>query len=160
MADDDSNPTYATPVYVLDRWIGSDKPTSMELVQFWLTEAQDLLFSDRELTDLEDRLTRDVSGKLAKMVMIAERRMVTRAMKNPDNIRQVNSTTGPYTDSSTLATETFTGLEVTASERDLLSSSSGSRAGTASTLPHDVPLHPLAGAWVNGPGQWAPGEQD
>lgn len=159
MADEDPAATYASPKYVLDNWIGSDKPESEELVQFWLTEAEVLLLNDRELRDLEERLESDEEGvKLTRLMAIAERRMVTRALKNPDNQRQINTTTGPYTDSVTLASESFYGLEVTAAEHKLLSSQTSRGAGTASTLPSEVPDHPLVGAWVNGPGQWAPGQ--
>ncbi len=152
--------TYASPKYVLDNWIGSDKPESTELVQFCLTEAEVLLLNDRDLSDLEERLESDEEGaKLTRLMAIAERRMVTRALKNPDNQRQVNTTTGPYTDSVTLAAESLTGLEVTAAELKLLSSHSSRGAGTAYTLPTEaVPDHPLVGVWVNGPGQWAPGQ--
>ncbi|WP_155295529.1 hypothetical protein [Rhodococcoides fascians] len=151
--------TYASPQYVLDLWIGADKPTSSELVQRYLTEAEVLLLNDRELSDLEDRLESDEEGaKLIPLMAIAERRMVTRAMKNPDNQRQVNTTTGPYTDSVTLASESFAGLEVTSEEYRLLAKKSSRGAGTASTLPSGVPDHPLVGAWVNGPDQWAPGQ--
>lgn len=114
--------TYATPEDVTSRWIGPNFPDSDELIQKYLDDAE--LMIRYEFPDLDTRVNTD--AYLASRVRLVEVRMVTRALKNPELVRQVQSTTGPFSEGKTYGAETLAGLVFTAEDSAFLSAAEAS----------------------------------
>ena len=102
---------WATEADVLDRWVG-DNPPAIELVQTWIADAETLVAF--EYPDIQTRID-DLTLPLARVKLVVSR-MVIRALRNPDNIRQTAS--GPF--STTYAGDEPGGLQLTDADRKLL----------------------------------------
>lgn len=128
---------------VIQSWIGSDPPDDSELIQMWLAKAErEVRFRVPNIQariDAEAELTPPSADLLAaaRDVVVA---MVTRVFRNPEGIRQVNETTGPFTESRTYGGDMPGGLGLTDDE---LSKLRGARAGafTISMVPPTSPLY-------------------
>lgn len=148
--------TYATPDDVKSRWIGSTPPGSDTLIQTYLDDAEVLILA--EFPDLPERVA--ATPTLQARVRLVEVRMVTRALKNPDSIRQVGSTTGPFNEQYTYGAETLGGLTLDEDDRSLLSgavATTGQRAFTIDMSPRTADQSPFQRALVNGPDYLLPG---
>lgn len=103
---------------VLDAWIGYDAPTDVERVENWVARAErEIRF---RVPDLQARIEAEAEAGLstdlietARDVVVA---MVTRVFRNPEGIRQRNTTTGPFTESATYGGDVPGGLGLTDDE--------------------------------------------
>jgi hypothetical protein len=84
--------TWATFTDVTSRWAGSNVPTDEEMVSELIADAEAVILS--EFPKIQDRIT---AGTLpVRNVTIAVVRMVSRVLRNPDNLTYWQQQTGPY----------------------------------------------------------------
>ncbi|MBF4613753.1 Gp19/Gp15/Gp42 family protein [Curtobacterium sp. VKM Ac-1376] len=134
---------------VLDAWIGSDAPTDVDRVTNWVARAErEIRF---RVPHLQARI--DAEAELgastdlldtARDVVVA---MVTRVFRNPEGVRQRNTTTGPFTESATYGGDVPGGLGLTDDELAKLQGTRSRGAFTIdmipSTSPFSAPYVPL-----------------
>lgn len=136
--------SWTAPTDVTGAWIGEGAPTDNPKIQTWIDKAE------REIRyrvpDIQDRIDAEAAEtpartdllETAKDVVVA---MVTRVFRNPEGIRQVNTTTGPFTDTKTYGGGLPGGMGLTDDEIAKLQST---RAGAFSIdlIPSTSPFHP------------------
>lgn len=135
---------WATANDVLERWIGDDKPTDHELVQRWVDDAETLILS--EFPDIQDRI--DAGDLPVERVRFVVARMVTRAFRNPNGLRQVNEQAGPFGLSGTFAGSTPGDVMLTPEERALLRAPTKARRPRAFTVDPTPPAVESTPWWV------------
>lgn len=84
--------SWATPQDVIDRWVGNDVPTDLDLVQALINDAEAVILS--EYPKIQDRID-DEELSLATVVMV-QCRMVMRLLRNPEALTYLQQTTGPF----------------------------------------------------------------
>lgn len=137
--------SWTAPTDVVDSWIGEGAPADDTLLQMWIDKAErEVRF---RVPDLQARI--DAEAELippstdlldaARDVVVA---MVTRVFRNPEGIRQTNTTTGPFTESQTYGGDQPGGLALTADELAKLSLVSPSGAFTIDMIPSTSRFHP------------------
>lgn len=124
--------SWTEPTDVTDAWIGEGAPTDTTKIQKWIDKAE------REIRyrvpDVQERIDAEAAETpvrtdlidTAKDVVVS---MVTRVFRNPEGIRQVNETTGPFTSSRTYGGDVPGGLGITDDE---LAKLQGARGGAFS----------------------------
>lgn len=134
---------WTTPADVIDAWIGEGAPDDAGKVQAWIDKAErEIRF---RVPDVQERMDKEAAEtqprtdllETAKDVTVA---MVTRVFRNPEGIRQVNETTGPFTSSRTYGGDVPGGLGLTDDE---LAKLQGQRGGafTVSMIPTTSPFY-------------------
>jgi hypothetical protein len=84
--------TWATFTDVTDRWVGSDAPTDQGLVEALIGDAEAVILV--EYPAIQDRIDAGTLPlNLVKMVVV---RMVSRVLRNPENLTYWQQTTGPF----------------------------------------------------------------
>lgn len=112
-------PSWTNPEDVTGAWIGDDAPDDTDLIQVWIDKAEREI--KYRVVDIVDRIAAEAAEvpartdlvTLAKDVVVA---MVTRLFRNPRGVRQTTTTTGPFSDSETLAGDSLGGLGMTDDE--------------------------------------------
>jgi hypothetical protein len=84
--------SWATPQDIIDRWVGNDVPTDLDLVQALINDAEAVILA--EYPKIQDRIDDD-ELPLATVVMV-ESRMVMRLLRNPEGLTYWQQTTGPF----------------------------------------------------------------
>lgn len=148
---------WTTPEDVQDAWIGEGVPMDDTQVAVWIAKAErEIRFRVPDLQsriDAEAQLFPPVTDLLdtARDVVVS---MVTRVFRNPDGIRQRNTTTGPFTESATYGGDVPGGLGLTDDELAKLQGVRSRGAFTVSLIPETSPFYapPPFGGW------YAPGE--
>lgn len=115
----DTTVAYAQHKDIAARWIASTLPPDTEVINGYLEDATILI--DAEFPDLRQRIATDPSGSIRNRARLVCCRMVLRVLTNPDQVRQVQDTTGPFSGSVTYAAETLAGLYLSDDDRALLS---------------------------------------
>lgn len=135
--------SWTEPQDVTAAWIGEGAPTDADKIQKWIDKAE------REIryrvADVQTRIDAESAEspartdllELAKDVVVA---MVTRVFRNPEGIRQANTTTGPFTESRTYGGDVPGGLGLTDDE---LAKLQGVRQGafTIDLIPPTSPFY-------------------
>ena len=135
--------SWTTPADVTGAWIGEGAPTDTAKIQTWIDKAE------REIryrvADIQSRIDTEAAEtpsrtdllETATDVVVA---MVTRVFRNPEGIRQVNETTGPFTSSRVYGGDVPGGLGITDDE---LAKLLGARAGAFSIdlIPSTSPFY-------------------
>lgn len=112
-------PSWVTPANVKAAWIGEDAPTADATIQVWIDKAErEVKF---RVPDLVDRIDEQEHAEppstelleLAKDVVTA---MVIRVFRNPEGIRQQQTTTGPFSESKMYGGDMPGGLGLTDDE--------------------------------------------
>jgi len=84
--------SWTTPQDIQDRWVGNDIPTDTDLVQALINDAEAVILS--EFPKIQDRID-DNELSLNVVVMVVSR-MVTRLLRNPENLTYWQQQTGPF----------------------------------------------------------------
>lgn len=130
---------YAGVDDVKTRWIASTLPPANSVIEEFLSEAAVIIDAEYPM------LRKQVSGNkdLQERLRLVSARMVIRAIQNPDRVRQVQETTGPFSGGVTFAAETLGDMRLTVDDRAILTGgySSVNRAFTIDTTPSCVGLH-------------------
>jgi hypothetical protein len=119
---------WAVAADVKNAWIGDDAPTDDTKINLWIGVAErEIKF---RISDIETRIAAEAAEDppvttlvaLAKDVVVA---MVTRVFRNPENVRQMTTTTGPFSESRTLGGDTPGELQLLDSEMKKLTGERG-----------------------------------
>ena len=135
--------SWATPADVLGSWIGEGVPDDENQVQTWIGKAErEIRFrvpGIQARVDAEALLDPPVTDLLDTAVDVVVA-MVTRVFRNPEGIRQRNTTTGPYTESATYGGDVPGGLGLTDDEMAKLRGVRSRGAYTVSMIPAGSPF--------------------
>lgn len=148
--------SWTTPSDVTDAWIGEGAPTDDGSVQNWIDRAERLI--RRQVSDLQSRIDAEAEEDPPRTDLLDTARdvtvaMVIRVFRNPEGIRQTNSTTttGPFSDTrmQTYGGEVPGGLGLTSDE---LAALQGLRTGAFSIdlIPEASPFHSSGGIYPAG----------
>lgn len=135
--------SWTAPTDVTGAWIGEGAPSDLGKVQKWIDKAE------REIRyrvpDVQERIDAEAAETPARTDLIETAKdvvvsMVTRVFRNPEGIRQVNETTGPFTSSRTYGGDVPGGLGITDDE---LAKLQGARGGAFSIdlIPSTSPFY-------------------
>lgn len=83
---------WATPQDIIDRWVGTDVPTDTELIEALIADAEAVILA--EFPKIQDRID-DEELSLAVVTLVISR-MVTRLLRNPENLTFWQQQTGPF----------------------------------------------------------------
>lgn len=128
---------------VTDAWIGEGAPTDTGKIQKWIDKAErEIRF---RVPDIQARIDVEAAETPARTDLIDTASdvvvaMVTRVFRNPEGIRQTNTTTGPFTESRTYGGDVPGGLGLTDDE---LAKLQGARGGAFSIdlIPSTSPFY-------------------
>lgn len=135
--------SWATPNDVLDAWIGEGIPDDEGQVQTWIDKAE------REIRFRVPGIQGRIDAEALLIPTVTDLRdtavdvvvsMVTRVFRNPEGIRQRNTTTGPYTESATYGGDVPGGLGITDDELSKLQGVRSRGAYTVSMIPSYSPF--------------------
>lgn len=135
--------SWTLPADVTDAWIGSDAPADDVLVQTWIDKAErELRF---RVPDLQARIDAEAelippSTDLLDAAVDVVVAMVTRLFRNPEGIRQRNTTSGPFTESATYGGDMPGALVPTADELAKLQGVTSGGAFTIDMIPATATL--------------------
>lgn len=106
---------WATSDDVLDRWVGSGKPTDTDLVSTLIADAEQVILS--EYPAIQGRID---SGALplARVTFVVTS-MVSRVLRNPEGLTYWQQQTGPFGQARNFGTDS-TGIYLTDNEIKLL----------------------------------------
>lgn len=136
--------SWTSPDDVILAWIGEGAPTDDEQTQIWINKAErEIRF---RVPDIQTRIDAEAARippvtdllETAKDVVVS---MVTRVFRNPEGIRQRNTTTGPFTESATYGGDTPGGLGLTDDELAKLQGVRARGAFTISMIPTASPFY-------------------
>lgn len=105
---------WAVAADVIDSWIGPGAPTDSDVVQIWVERAERLLRT--RVPDLEARVDGYEEPELRSTAVDVVVAMVTRVFRNPHGYRQVNVTTGPFSEGGTVGGDNPGSLWITDEE--------------------------------------------
>lgn len=120
---------------VTSSWIGGDAPDDAALIDSWIAKAERLIRS--EVPGIQERIDGWLEPDLLDNASDVVVEMVTRKFRNPEGLRTVQDTTGPFSGSRTYGGTEPGALYLTADEVKKLSitKSSGQRAFTVDNFP-------------------------
>ncbi len=153
--------SWTQPADVQNAWIGDDVPEDQEQVQLWIDRAERKI--RREIPGISERLATAAPGHdedLPETVRDVVADMVTEVYRNPERIRQTQTTTGPMSGTVTYGGDNPGALVLTDEQRAALLPARRARRGAFEIDTYPGAGHtdsPLMGAWVNGPDEYAPG---
>lgn len=84
--------TWTTFADVTARWVGNDTPTDEDLVAALIEDAEAVILSEYPL--IQDRI--DASTLPIRVVKMVVVRMVSRVLRNPENLTYWQQQTGPF----------------------------------------------------------------
>ena len=136
--------TWTAHTDVTDAWIGEGAPTDVSKLTTWIAKAEREI--RRQVPDIVARIDAEENAtppsdellETAKDVTVA---MVTRVFRNPEGIRQRNTTTGPFTESATYGGEVPGGLAITDDELSKLRGIRDGGAFSISLIPSSSPFY-------------------
>ena len=107
---------WATYADVTDRWVGPNEPTDEDLVSALLADAEAVILS--EFPQIQDRIE---AGTLPQNVLtMVQVRMVSRVLRNPENLTYTQQMTGPFSQAKNYGTNGNTDIWLSDEERNLL----------------------------------------
>lgn len=135
--------SWTAPSDVTDAWIGEGVPSGTTKIQKWIDKAErEIRF---RVGDVQERIDAEAAETPARTDLLETAKdvvvsMVTRVFRNPEGIRQVNETTGPFTSSRTYGGDVPGGLGITDDE---LAKLQGARGGAFSIdlIPSTSPFY-------------------
>jgi len=131
---------WTSPQDVKDRWLLGDFPVLDPQLAVLIGDAEDTVGS--EFLDIQARI--DAGTLPLTRVKKVVARMVIRHIRNPEGIRQVSETTGPFTGSRTYGGAEPGAMYLTDEDRaELSGAKSGQRAFSIDTIPTTSPYSPF-----------------
>lgn len=123
---------------VISAWIGSDAPDDLALVTTWIAKAERLIRS--AVPGIQARIDSGTEPDLLANTSDVVIEMVTRKFRNPEGLRTVQESTGPFSGSRTYGGSEPGSLYLTDEELRKLSIAApgGQRAFSVSMIPADV----------------------
>jgi hypothetical protein len=130
---------WATVADVKNRWVGAGEPTDDSLIQALLDDAETIILSKYPL--IQDRITAETLP-LAVVKMVAVR-MVTRVLRNPENLSSWQQTTGPFSQSRTFGSGNLD-IWISEEEEELLAPQTKGKAFEVNLAPYAGIIIPSA----------------
>ena len=126
--------SWTLPEDIIDSWVGAGVPTDKAKLQVWIDRAERLI--RKRVPDLQTRIDAEaelvpVETDLLDTTKDVVIEMVTEVFKNPDGMRSLQTTTGPFTNSTTFGGDNPGKLTLSHANENMLS---GVRPGEAFTL--------------------------
>lgn len=121
---------------VISDWVGGDAPTDAALVDKWVAKAERLIRS--EVPGIQARIDGGLEPDLLDNARDVVGEVVARKFRNPEGLRTVQDSTGPFGSSRTYGGTEPGALYLTEDEVRKLSvstSTAGQRAFTIDTFP-------------------------
>jgi len=84
--------SWATPQDIQDRWVGNDAPTDTNLIQIIIDDAEAVVLN--EFPKIQERI--DNEELSLNVVVLVVSRMVSRLLRNPENLTYWQQQTGPF----------------------------------------------------------------
>jgi hypothetical protein len=84
--------SWATPQDIKDRWVGSDVPSDDDLIQALIDDAEAVIVS--EFPKIQERI--DDEELPLQIVILVVSRVVSRLLRNPENLSYWQQQTGPF----------------------------------------------------------------
>jgi len=84
--------SWATPQDIIDRWVGNDVPTDTDLMEALIADAEAVILS--EFPKIQERI--DDEELSLSVVTLVVSRMVSRLLRNPENLTYWQQQTGPF----------------------------------------------------------------
>ena len=84
--------SWTTPQDILDRWVGGGAPTDTDLLSALILDAESVILA--EYPGIQARI--DSSDLSEQVVVMVVSRMVTRILRNPENLTYWQQNTGPF----------------------------------------------------------------
>lgn len=84
--------SWTIPQDVLDRWVGGNVPTDTDLIAALITDAEAIVLA--EYPAIQTRI--DNNELAVDVIVMVVSRMVSRVLRNPDNVSYWQQTTGPF----------------------------------------------------------------
>lgn len=132
---------WASTQDVTDRWVGDDPiPATDAQIATLLEDAEDVI--DREYPTLQTRI--DAGEIPVRRVQKVAARMVIRHLRNPEGLRQVQRTSGPFQEGQTFGGDEPGTLYLTDEDRAELGGARARRAFMISLVPPDPDAEVLA----------------
>lgn len=136
--------SWTKPSDVTDAWIGDDAPGNTTTVQTWIDKAEREI--KRRVPDIQSRIEAEAAEvppvtdllDTAIDVVVA---MVTRKFQNPKGYRQVQTTTGPFSESGTIGGDNPGQLYLTDDELAKLSDAGSRGAFMIDLIPPTSPFY-------------------
>lgn len=124
--------TWATFQDVTDRWVGSNAPTDEAQVAALIQDAEAVILA--EFPKIQDRI--DAATLPLAVVTMVVVRMVSRVLRNPENLTYWQQQTGPFGQGRTFGKETD--IWLTTDERNLLAPKKRGKAFQVDLAPFAV----------------------
>lgn len=131
---------WTTAYEISGSWIGEGEPSDDALIETWIGKAERLVRF--KVPGIQGRIDGSAEPDLLANVIDVVSAMVQRVFRNPEGIRQANTTTGPFTESRTYGGDTPGTLAMTEIELSLLTAgvSGGQKAFSVSMIPATSPF--------------------
>jgi len=84
--------SWTSPQDILDRWVGGGEPTDLDLIQSLINDAETLIVA--EYPRIQERI--DDNALPLGNVQLVVSRMVSRILRNPENLSYWQQQTGPF----------------------------------------------------------------
>jgi hypothetical protein len=131
---------------VTDRWAGNDVPTDQNLVEALIDDAEAVILA--EYPAIQARIDNDsLPLNLVKLVTV---RMVSRVLRNPENLTYWQQTTGPFGQARNFGTA-GSDIFLTDDEKNLLAPKKRGKAFEVNVAPNARIMEPLTW-WETGEG--------
>ena len=114
---------------ITDRWIGSGMPDDEDLVNALILDAEAVILS--QYPRIQERI--DAETLSEDLVTMVTARMVTRVLRNPENLSYWQQTTGPFGQGRTFGKAID--IWLTSDERSLLAPSTRGKAFSFNSAP-------------------------
>jgi hypothetical protein len=138
--------SWTTFADVTDRWVGNDVPTDQALVEALIGDAEAIILA--EYPKIQDRITANTLPlAVVKMVVV---RMVSRVLRNPENLTYWQQQTGPFGQARNFGSA-GSDIWLTEDEEDLLSPKKRGKAFEVNLAPNARIQEPLTW-WETGEG--------
>lgn len=124
--------TWATFHDVTDRWVGQNEPTDEDQVAALIQDAEAVILA--EFPKIQDRI--DAATLPLAVVTMVVVRMVSRVLRNPENLTYWQQQTGPFGQSRNFGGGTD--IWLTNEERDLLAPKTRGKAFQVDLAPYAV----------------------
>lgn len=84
--------SWATPQDIIDRWVGNDVPTDTDLMTALIADAEAVILS--KFPKIQTRIDDDELPEAVVTMVVC--RMVSRLLRNPENLTYWQQQTGPF----------------------------------------------------------------
>lgn len=127
---------WTTAEDVISRWVGSGAPTDSDLIDALIADAETIILA--EYPKIQDRI--DAGSLSEEVVKLVTVRIVTRILRNPENLTYWQQSTGPFGQSRNFGSDKD--IWLTGEEKNLLAPASRGKAFSFNIAPNIIDPNP------------------